>query len=195
MSRGAESAIFLDNGKIVKDRIKKGYRIKELDDRLRGTRTRSEGSIIRKLNSKGFFVPEIFDSDKKQKITMQLIEGDRVRDVLKEFNYKKICSELGQKIRKLHDLGVIHGDLTTSNFIYSKKGVYFIDFGLSFYSHKLEDKAVDLHLLRQALESKHHKIWKKCFERVLKSYDDKDVEDRLEKVEGRGRHKTKKPYY
>ena len=37
--------------------------------------------------------------------------------------------------------------------------VYFIDFGLGFFSNKTEDKAVDLHLLKQALESKHYQIF------------------------------------
>ena len=33
--------------------------------------------------------------------------------------------------------------------------ISFIDFGLSFFSTKVEDKAVDLHLLKRALDSKH----------------------------------------
>ena len=76
------------------------------------------------------------------------------------------------------------------------KEIYFIDFGLSFFSNKIEDKAVDLHLLRQALESKHYKIWEKAFESVLfgyksKAQDAKEILARFEKVEERGRNKTK----
>ena len=44
----------------------------------------------------------------------------------------------------------------TNDMIYDKK-IYLIDFGLSLYSNKPEDKAVDLHLLKQALESKHYR--------------------------------------
>ena len=74
------------------------------------------------------------------------------------------------------------------------KEIYFIDFGLSFFSQKIEDKAVDLHLLKQALESKHYKIWEKCFKEVLEGYkaakDYNEVMARFEKVEKRGRQRV-----
>ncbi len=75
----------------------------------------------------------------------------------------------------------------------SKARVYFIDFGLGFISHKFEDKAVDLHLLKQALEAKHFKHWEILFEEIIKEYkknkdSDKTLEQ-LEKVEKRGRYK------
>ena len=74
--------------------------------------------------------------------------------------------------------------------------MFFIDFGLGFFSKRLEDKAVDLHLFRQALESKHHKVWEKCFDAFIKEYE-KHAEEgdktliRLKEVEGRGRNKNK----
>jgi Kae1-associated kinase Bud32 len=78
-----------------------------------------------------------------------------------------------------------------------KERVYFIDFGLSVSSLKVEDKAVDLHLLKQALESKHYKIWEECFKYVLEGYKSISehydaVIERLETVEKRGRYKRKK---
>jgi Kae1-associated kinase Bud32 len=73
--------------------------------------------------------------------------------------------------------------------------VYFIDFGLGFVSLKIEDKAVDLHLLKQALESKHYKVFEDCFNSILKGYKKsvnyEDVMERLKKVEKRGRYKRK----
>ena len=118
----------------------------------------------------------------------------KVRDILEKSNYEKICREIGKRVADLHKNEIIHGDLTTSNIIFNDK-IYFIDFGLSFFSKKLEDKAVDLHLLKQALESKHHTIWKKCFDSVLQGYQKakyyKDVKKRFEIVETRGRNKTK----
>ena len=77
-----------------------------------------------------------------------------------------------------------------------KDEVYFIDFGLSFFSHKIEDMAVDLHLLKQALESKHYTIWEECFKAALDAYrkESKDGElvlKRLDVVEKRGRYKGK----
>lgn len=192
ISRGAESVIIQENDSVVKDRIKKSYRIKEIDEKLRKQRTKSEAKILEKLSLMDFPVPSLLDTDEKQRIWMDKIDGKRVRDALTSKNLSFICLELGKRIRQLHDLGIIHGDLTTSNFIYTKdQKIFFIDFGLSFYSHKAEDKAVDLHLLRQALESKHYKIWKKAFDLVLKAYNDEEVLNRLEKVEARGRNKGK----
>jgi TP53 regulating kinase-like protein len=74
--------------------------------------------------------------------------------------------------------------------------VHFIDFGLSFVSEKIEDKAVDLHLLDRALESKHHEIYKECISAVIEGYKQgnpgwSEVLERLEKVEKRGRNKRK----
>jgi len=71
--------------------------------------------------------------------------------------------------------------------------IYFIDFGLGFISQKFEDKAVDIHLLRQALEAKHFENWEKLFAEFLKEYqkyhDSKIVLERLKAVEKRGRYK------
>mgnify|MGYP001563332352 CR=1 FL=1 len=71
--------------------------------------------------------------------------------------------------------------------------VFFIDFGLGFISHKIEDKAVDLHLFREALEAKHFKYWKTLFKEFLKGYEKysehKKVLEQLRKVEKRGRYK------
>ncbi|MCL5018601.1 MAG: Kae1-associated serine/threonine protein kinase, partial [Candidatus Pacearchaeota archaeon] len=70
---------------------------------------------------------------------------------------------------------------------------YLIEFGLGFFSRKAEDKAVDLHLLKQALEAKHFKNWKELFEEVKKGYKDskesQKVLERLLAVEKRGRYK------
>ena len=107
----------------------------------------------------------------------------------------KILESIGEQISKLHDNNIIHGDLTTSNMIVKEGKVYFIDFGLGFISNKIEDKAVDLHLLKQALESKHHENWEESFNEILRGYNKsknfKDVINRLDKVERRGRYKLK----
>lgn len=213
IGRGAEAVLYYDSGSksVLKERVKKDYRIPAIDVPLRKTRTKSEANILRKLYGYGFPVPKVIECDEKQEIVMEHIPGEKMRDCLTEKNYKRYCKELGQKIRKLHDYHIIHGDLTTSNFIVSKKGqakgknakqrakagkkdedeIYFIDFGLSFYSHKIEDKAVDLHLLRQALESKHYQFWEQAFKEVAKAYGDAEVLKRLEQVEMRGRNKSK----
>ena len=76
-----------------------------------------------------------------------------------------------------------------------KDEIYFIDFGLSFTSTKEEDKAVDLHLLKRAIESKHYKVFEEAFEYIQKGYrsykDAASILARLKKVEARGRNKSK----
>ena len=52
----------------------------------------------------------------------------------------------------------------------NKFAIFFIDFGLGFISNKLEDKAVDLHLLKQALEAKHFKSWQNLWQQVEQGY-------------------------
>ena len=194
IAQGAEAKIFEDKRKIVKHRIKKDYRVAELDERIRKFRTRREAKILNKLTDLNFPSPEVLKlDDKKMILEIEKIKGKKLSDFLEKLDYKKICREIGSLTNKMHSKGIIHGDLTTSNMILSDedKKIYFIDFGLSFISHKDEDKAVDLHLIKQALESKHYKIFDECFKEVLKGYKNQAVIKRLEKVESRGRHKKK----
>ena len=198
IAQGAESKLYLNRENILKDRFRKKYRLKELDERLRKFRTKRESKILEKLSLINFPSPKLIDTDKKEKIIMENIEGELVKNIL-EKKYKELSKEIGEKIAVLHNNHIIHGDLTTSNMILNNKNkkIFFIDYGLSFFSHKIEDKAVDLHLLKQALESKHYKVWEKAFRIVLDSYkknaeNSAEILKRLEKVEKRGRYKGKK---
>lgn len=198
IQQGAEAKIILSNNFIIKDRIKKSYRIPEIDDRIRKLRTRSEAKLLDKA-SKIIPIPNVIKIDEKAKeIRMEFINGKKLSDHLDKFPLKKqkgICRSIGENTAKLHDADIIHGDLTTSNMILKNNKIYFIDFGLGFISHKFEDKAVDIHLLRQALEAKHFKHWETLFKEVLKAYskskDSKIVLERLKAVEKRGRYKDK----
>ncbi|MFC1690868.1 KEOPS complex kinase/ATPase Bud32 [Nanoarchaeota archaeon] len=204
ISQGAEATIHSDKKKVVKHRTKKTYRHPDIDDKLRKSRTRREAKVIEKLSSLNFPGPKLHDvCDVEMKITMDHIHGDKLRDSLGKVEkekkiFRKLSKEIGKLVAKLHDNDIVHGDLTTSNMILHedpKKGIYFIDFGLSFFSSRDEDKAVDLHLLKQALESKHHNIFEEAFDHVLKGYGDYKfsgkIIDRLKKVEARGRNKGK----
>lgn len=197
IAQGAEATIYSDKKTLRKHRTKKKYRHEDIDEKLRQFRTRREAKVIEKLQTINFPGPKLQKfCDKEMTIDMEHIDGEKLRDVLHK-NYVEFGKEIGKKIAKLHKNDIIHGDLTTSNMILKKKEgqIYFIDFGLSFFSTKHEDKAVDLHLLRQALESKHHKIWKECFDAVLEGYKEhpehKIIIQRLEQVEKRGRNKEK----
>jgi len=191
IARGAEAVLYLDNGKLIKDRVKKNYRIDEIDNALRKMRTKREVKLLEK-SSELINVPNVIKSG-EGKIVMDFIEGKLCRDFLNDLSKsrrKKICKDIGSTIKKLHDGDIIHGDLTTSNMILKEGKVYFIDFGLGFVSSKIEDKAVDLHLLKQALTSKHYEIADECFNEIFKAYKpDKNFLERFDKVEGRGRYK------
>ena len=183
---------------IIKERVSKNYRIKELDEKIRKSRTKREINILEK-SVKIINVPKIL-AKSEFSISMEYINGDKIADCLDECNDKdriKICKLIGKEVALLHNNNIIHGDLTTSKMILKDNKVYFIDFGLGFIDHKIEHKAVDLHLLRQALESKHFKHYKSSFEAVIDSYKENSnnseaIFKRLDIVEGRGRYKNKK---
>ena len=74
--------------------------------------------------------------------------------------------------------------------------IFFIDFGLGYISNKTEDKAVDLHLLKHALEAKHFKNCEILIKEVLKSYEKilgkieaKKIFERMKAIEKRGRYR------
>ena len=201
IGKGAEAVIYLNEGKVLKDRISKSYRLPEIDAKLRKARTRREAKVIEKLNQIGVPGPKLLSmNDTKMQIEMSHISGPKVRDIL-HTNSTALCKEMGKKIGIMHANGIIHADLTTSNMILNKseKGdeINFIDFGLSFFSEKDEDKAVDLHLMDRALESKHYELYPACWEAVVEGYKQGNPEadkvlKRLEKVvELRGRNKKK----
>ena len=194
--QGAEAKIFLIEDKIVKDRIPKSYRIPELDNKIREQRTKKETKLLNKASSIIPAPKPLPETDSKRLIHMPFIKGQKLSEKLDEFSIikqKKICRQIGESIAKLHDNNIIHGDLTTSNMILKQNKVYFIDFGLGFISSKYEDKAVDLHLLKQALEAKHYKRWEILLEEIFKGYkiskDAKIILERIKAIEKRGRYK------
>ncbi|MDP4012593.1 MAG: KEOPS complex kinase/ATPase Bud32 [Candidatus Nanoarchaeia archaeon] len=197
LKQGAEAVISLDGNTIVKERVKKDYRISEIDDKLRKSRTRQEVKLLKKVEN----APKVIDfSEKDMKIVMEFIDGPLLKDVLDYMDKKKrenTCIEIGKCVGSLHKQNIIHGDLTTSNMMLNGDKVIFIDFGLGFNSIKNEDKAVDLNLLKHALESRHHEHFDDSFNCVLKGYKQsyelaEEVLSRLEKVDARGRYKGKK---
>ena len=189
IGRGAEAVLYEDKNTIIKHRLKKNYRIEEIDESLRKFRTKREAKLLQKVPIPA---PKLISTDNKEKIVMSKINGEKLRDVLDK--KPELAREIGEKLAKLHDAGIIHGDLTTSNMILDKE-IVFIDFGLSFHSIKAEDKAVDIHLFKQALESKHFKIKEQAYKEFLNGYKKANGYDqimqRLEKVELRGRYKHK----
>jgi len=193
IQQGAEAKIILKGKIIIKDRIKKSYRLKELDEKIRKSRTKREAKILEKA-FKLIPVPKIISTDNKEKIEMEFIPGLKLSENLDKIkNNIEVCKILGEQIAKLHDNNIIHGDLTTSNMILKAPTLYFIDFGLSYISSRIEDKAVDIHLIKEAFEAKHFENTSSFFKAVLEGYESspnyKDMIQRLKKVESRGRYK------
>lgn len=233
IQQGAEATIFKIGNKVIKDRITKSYRLKELDESLRKKRTKKEVKLLEKA-SKIINTPKPTNLD-DNKIIIPFISGKKLSEHLDKLkNDEKICFQIGEQIAKLHDNNIIHGDLTTSNMILTeypnkedklekktlningrirglkvsnknkleKYGgiknnlkVFFIDFGLGYESEKIEDKAVDLHVLKEALKARHYKKYEKLWEFILNGYkisknSSKTVE-KLKSVESRGRYKER----
>ena len=199
ISQGAEAIIIKKRELIIKNRIKKSYRIPELDDKIKKQRTKSEAKLLAKagriINCP---VPEINKDKKSTQIKMPFIDGKKLAEHLGKFpvsKQKAILKQIGKDIAKLHQENIIHGDLTTSNMILVKDKIFFIDFGLGYFNGKYEDKAVDIHLLKQALEAKHFRYWKELYKEFEKGYKSvgktqaEKVFNQLIKVEKRGRYK------
>jgi len=191
IGHGAEAKVYDTKNSVLKTRIKKSYRHELIDKRLRKIRTRSESKLLTKALSYGINVPRVLNSDdKKMTLELEKIEGRKVRDIfdnLDENLKKNICKEIGKTIKKLHQNDLIHGDLTTSNMIWNDK-LILIDFGLGKVSSRIEDKAVDIHLLKECFKSKHHAHWKTYWKVFKKNYAIEDSFNQLNKVEARTRY-------
>ena len=202
--KGAEANLYLGEwyGRkvIVKRRIEKAYRVEPLDRKIRAYRTVHEAQTMHEARKSGVPTPTIYLIDISDfTIVMEYIEGIRLRDSLNNFSSEerlRACRSVGSLIGRLHERSIIHGDLTTSNMIQtSDENIFFIDFGLSLYSIEVEDRGVDLHLVKRALNSTHYKYVDQCFGAVIEGYrtevGDKKTDSVLKKVreiERRGRY-------
>ncbi len=204
LKKGAEASLYLADWQnrqvIIKQRLPKKYRPQQLDQTIRRYRTVHEPQLMHEARRAGVPTPIIFLVDvENSTIVMEYIEGHPVKqllDALCELDRKELCRKIGEGIAKLHAYGVVHGDLTTSNMILSSEGrVFFVDFGLGDKTIELEAKGVDLHLLRQALQSTHFKVADECFSWVLKGYGEvvgleakATVLEKVREIEKRGRY-------
>ena len=174
IKKGAEADIYQtkwQNSKaILKIRKIKNYRNFSLDTRIRKQRTIKESQMISHARTFGIPTPLIyFVNLEKSYIIMQEIPGTPVHD-LSESKIIKLSNEIGKLVGMLHKNGIMHGDLTTSNFILFKNMVFVIDFGLSQNTIKPEDHAVDLRLIKEILNSAHAKIMTYAWNNFLLGY-------------------------
>jgi TP53 regulating kinase-like protein len=203
IQKGAEAELFLDEWhglKVVrKVRVPKRYRISSLDLELRRIRTAHEAWIMHEARKAGVATPIIYLVDlEMNEIVMQYIEGSRLREFLEDADTEariRFCSRLGEAIGKLHKIGIVHGDLTTSNAIVKESKIFLIDFGLAEYSRELEKKGIDLLLGQRVFHSTHHAYGTSCYTAFLKGYREQvgqnvadQVEDRVKDIAQRGRY-------
>jgi len=205
LKRGAEALLILDEyeGKpaIVKKRIKKGYRAEALDERLRKERTRREARLLREARALGVPTPKVYAvNEEDATVIMEYVQGERVKELLERLSEKEIkdlFEKIGFYIGKLHSGGLIHGDLTTSNMILRDGEIYFIDFGLGFFSKRLEDQGVDLKLLKEAIEATHPKLLNVCWKALISGYskayiNSEQVLKKVDEIEKRARYSDRK---
>lgn len=188
--QGAEAEITIKEDTVVKKRPEKNYRHPELDERLREERTETEEKIISEARKYGVNAPEA-EIKEDSTLEMEKVDGKTLKERVEE--EPELLRDLGENIAYLHSEDIIHGDLTTSNAMVEKSTVVLIDFGLSFRSQRLEDRAVDLHLLKQVLDTSHPDVAEESWKNFLEGYREYErsgeVLDQLEEVEKRGRYK------
>jgi len=204
LKKGAEASLYLEewHGRkvVMKKRLPKAYRLQSLDETIRSQRTIHEPQIIHKAKEAGVPTPTIYLVDiADSNIIMEFVEGKQVKQILNHLTQNErisLCRHIGSLIGRLHNHGIIHGDLTTSNMILTSQGkVFFIDFGLSEWSTELEARGVDLHLMKRALQSTHYRYAEECFKAVMDGYSEivgKDVAEnvlaKIREIERRGRY-------
>jgi TP53 regulating kinase-like protein len=204
IKKGAEASLYLADwhGRrvIMKKRLPKEYRPSMLDEQIRSYRTVHEPQLMHEAKRAGVPTPIIFLVDAKNAtITMEFIEGQQIKKLLTDIDRSErlsLCVRIGELIGKLHQIGIIHGDLTTSNMILSSDGkLYFVDFGLGEKIDELEAKGVDLHLMKRALQSTHFQFTEECFDAVINGYTKvvdpetvRTVLDKIKEIERRGRY-------
>ena len=158
ISQGAEGRVFrvqfLQRATVVKQRFKKTYRHPTLDAKLTRSRLTMETRSLMRARKLGVVTPTIYYVDTQQSaIYMEHVEGkslkEHIRAGMSEEDMRSVGAQVGRAVAALHDGGLIHGDLTTSNILVreSDKRVVIIDFGLAQNSIIPEDKGVDLYVL------------------------------------------------
>lgn len=163
LSQGAEARVYetrlFGTPAIAKQRFAKQYRVPALDARLRKDRTLAEVRCLAKCRQIGIPVPAVLMVDSANYlIYLEAIDGMTAKRFVDEHRDQApaLAATMGRVVAALHDAGIAHGDLTTSNFMCrAVDDLVLIDFGLGSLKAQPEEKAVDLYVLERAFVSTH----------------------------------------
>ncbi len=200
LAEGAEAFLYL--GKfmgieaVIKVRARKTYRAKELDKVLRIKRTALEAKVLHDLRIQGLHVPALLYVDVEDGIiVMERIKGALLKDLI--IRGAAVCEVLhyaGREVGKMHSIGIMHGDLTTSNILVVGSTPYMIDFGLAKYTKRLEDIATDIHLFIRSVEATHYRVRNEVINCFMKGYfqtlsvSKYEVMSKIKEIRMRGRY-------
>lgn len=179
--RGAEAILvpakFLGKDVLRKERRKKGYRIKEIDEGIRLGRTRREARLLHKAKLAGISCPTVFEVGLDY-IVIERIGGKKLSEKKNELE------KAGEILGKLHSIGILHGDFTPYNILVNSSGLHVIDFGLGSFSKKVEGMANDVITMLRGIKKKEY------FLKGYKKFSGAgEVLARIEKIEKRARYR------
>lgn len=190
--KGAEANLYVKGDVVEKVRVEKKYRHPHLDGRLRKQRTRREAKNLKKALEAGVNVPKVLHvSEKDFTLTIEYLGGVLAKDVFDGAgDVRELSQKIGVQLRMLHDANLVHNDLTTSNLIVRAGRVYMIDFGLSYHTTRLEDRAMDLVVFKKSIDATHTKKSEIIWENLINAYDvDEQLMKRVKTIEERVRYK------
>ena len=166
---------------------------------LRMQRTVHEAGMLAAAKAAGVESPFVyFLNPPGATIVMEHVVGSRMKDIISKERPEeasKLFFGLGGCVAKLHDAGIMHGDLTTANVIVRDGGLVFIDFGLSVHSTRIEDFAVDMRLIKETITGAHAPVADLAIKSLFEGYTEvvgekkaKSVKRQLREIERRGRY-------
>lgn len=170
---------------VLKERVRKGYRVPQLDERLRRLRTRNEAKLLHEAKRAGVLCPVVYSVSNYELIT-SFLEGELLLDALRRGDGGAVLRATGEALARLHSAGIVHGDFTTANVMVGEGKAWVIDFGLGEFSDALEEKAIDVLLMKRSLgDARRYGEFLKGYRAYEKSAA---VLEKLKEIERRGRY-------
>ena len=162
LHEGAEATViagsWLGKDAVLKMRRPRGYRHPDLDRSLTRQRLSVEARVLARLQSSEFPSPALFDLDIEEGwMLLSRIDGRPLYDALNDTSVDDDSMvNVGALIRRLHEMDISHGDMTTHNILADAAGsLSLIDFGLARISPELEHLGLDLQVLNECLTASH----------------------------------------